>query len=144
MIRAIVRRINMLPRVLYRKALVLFVLVLLWGCGPSVVRMYSGSPLPPEKVARLTVYEPIRVYEVDGQEVSLNFGTIELLPGPHTVSVGYLNYFGTGPAGSMTGYAYSFREIKVRFDAKAGRRYRVEHAREGNTWSASIEEEAGQ
>jgi hypothetical protein len=141
MIRTIVRRISMLSRVLYGMALVLFALALLWGCGPSVVRTYSGSPLPPEKVAHLVVYDPIRVYEVDGQAVSLNFGTIELLPGPHTVSVGYLNYFGTGTAGSMTGYAYSFGEIKVKFDAKAGRRYRVEHSRQGNSWSASIEED---
>src|SRR5512139_761824 len=144
MIRTTMRRINMLSRVLYGKTLVLFVLALLWGCGPSVVRTYSGSPLPQEKVAHLVVYEPIRVYEVDGQAVSLNFGTIEVLPGPHTVSVGYLNYFGTGAPGSMTGYAYSFGEIKVKFDAKAGRRYRVEHSREGNSWTARIEEEGSQ
>jgi hypothetical protein len=133
---------EMLTRLMCRKALFLFALALLWGCGSSIVRTYSGSPLPPEKVAHLAVYEPIRVYEVDGQPISLNFGTIELLPGPHTVSVGYLNYFGTGAPGSMTGYAYSYGEIKVKFDAKPGRRYRVEHTREGNSWSASIEEES--
>ncbi|MGE5237451.1 MAG: hypothetical protein ACM3ON_01475 [Chloroflexota bacterium] len=126
---------------LWAKVAMFLAVTILWGCGPSVVRVYPGSELPPDKTALLVFHEPIRVYAVDGQQVSLNFGGIEMLPGSHTVSIGYVNYFGMGDPGSMSGYSYSIGEIHVDFDARAGHQYTVAYDRWGNSWKAWIEDE---
>jgi hypothetical protein len=122
-----------------KNIVVLMTVLILWGCGPSLVRMYSGPELPEDRIAKLEFYEPIRVYSLDGIQVSLNWGVIAMLPGSHTVSVGYFNAF-SGLDPGMSDYKYSIGNISLSFDAKPGHTYGIRYSREGNSWRAWIED----
>jgi hypothetical protein len=116
----------------YQFVLVAFLLALL-GCS-SVVRLYPGPAMPADKTARLLLSEPIRIQGVDDQKVTLSFGTLELLPGSHTISVGYLSCV---YASSCTFLGDS---MTLTFEAKAGGSYTMEYSRVGDTWNAWIKD----
>lgn len=104
------------------------------GCA-SVTRMYPGPALPDDKIASLTFYEPIRVISVDGNTGPFAYGTLQVLPGLHTISVKLFECnYNTGRCDTSEG------ALTLPFDARAGRHYSIEYSRSGNSWNASIEE----
>jgi hypothetical protein len=124
--------------VLSRIAVVFVALAAFWGCSPSVLKMYPGPELPADEVATLEFHEPIRVNSLDGKEVSLNWGVIAVLPGTHTISITYYNAF-SAPNPNVSSYKYSMSNMTLTFDAKPGHTYGIMYSREGNSWSAWIE-----
>jgi hypothetical protein len=97
--------------------------------------MYPGPALPDDKIASLSFYEPIRVISVDGNTGPFAYGTLQVLPGLHTISVKLFECnYNTGRCDTSEG------ALTLPFDARAGRHYSIEYSRSGNSWNASIEE----
>lgn len=110
-------------------------LLIVMGCASSG-RMYSGPALPADKTARLSFHEPVRIISVDGNNVPFVFGTLEVLPGSHTLSVMLhkCNY--------QSGLCESSEDtVAVPFEAAAGRSYSVQYSRKANAWNAWVEED---
>jgi hypothetical protein len=90
--------------------LLLSITVLAAGC--ATYRAYPGARLPREEIAILSV--PPTVMSVDGEAIRKdNVGTIELLPGWHSIKWEF-----TYPNGFRTTESLSF-------EAEAGERYRL-------------------
>lgn len=99
------------------------------GCTYPPVRnqLYSGKPLPAQHIsviypAKTKFFQPKAIIHfVDGKKIiRANDGgaRIEVLPGHHVVSVGFVEApFGVG--------SFSDRDQNISLDAKAGHRYEV-------------------
>jgi hypothetical protein len=103
-----------------------------WGCGPGVYRMYPGPRLPKRQIALLQWDSAINVIFVDGRLVP-RCNRIELFPGDHNVQVGY----------SSPGFR-SRKDRLINFTAEAGRIYRIGHSTNLSSefmhWDAWIED----
>ena len=109
-------------------------LLALLGCA-SVTRLYPGPALPGDKIASLSFYEPIRVMSVDGNTGPFAYGTLQVLPGVHTISVKLFECnYNSGLCDS------SETALTLTFDAVAGRFYSIEYSKSGNLWNAWIDE----
>jgi hypothetical protein len=95
------------------------------GCGPAkptMVRVYTGSPLLPEQIATAQVMWRAQVKDVDGREISLEPSQpyfLELLPGEHT-----FNLFCRIPSKSpRVLYFRSLEELTLKATLFAGKKY---------------------
>lgn len=98
--------------------------VLLTSCTirPPHHKTYTGASLPKSEVATLWNYPPAMVEKLDGKRyVKISWageGEYEILPGKHTLQVGYCL--------SIPGSRYqSTVPVMVDFEAQAGRHYEV-------------------
>jgi hypothetical protein len=111
---------------------ILLAILILWGCGPGVYRMYSGPRLPKSQVALLRWDPVINVIFVDGRLVP-RCNRIEMFPGDHNVQVGY----------SSSGVR-SRHDRLINFTAEAGHRYRISHSINSSSefmhWNAWVED----
>jgi hypothetical protein len=104
---------------------------LISSCTAPTYKFYEGNGLPPEKIAILSntlMDKNVKIYIVDGKKdpdpiLGKHFyGSkwdggfrIELLPGKHTLSLGYNNNYDI--------YSINYKEIS--FNAEAGEEYTV-------------------
>lgn len=127
-----------------------FVILFIMGCASGVYQLYDGPKLPMHEIAIISGHSPIMLYKVDGKSCpsgsieytnGMNLGTkyntgwhdkfqIELLPGTHTINVGYywtVDFFDypTTPSNKPTVVgSYTFPQ-SITFEAKAGKTYHL-------------------
>jgi hypothetical protein len=95
------------------------------GCAQNYHRLYEGPMRPRQSVAILTNgINQLRVVAIDNHRFPLAgppLMAFELLPGPHTVTVGYRDAWVSGR--TMT--VVTARPWVLRFHAAAGKRYQI-------------------
>ncbi len=108
--------------------------------GCATARIYSGPPLPPDQVAYLERGDLSQsLHSIDGREGGNFFQNnrrIEILPGEHTVVVGYGRF--TRPLGAQ--YIESTQPVALTFIAKPGARYILKSNVDGMRWFPAIVE----
>ena len=115
-------------------AVICFVAVIAAGCAAPKNRLYSGDPLPSDKVAVVTAAPASLLWgtqavlhQIDGQTIKRSdwdgSGCAELLPGSHVLSVGM---FQTHHYGLFWTTKWSVRDRALNMEAEAGHLYEVE------------------
>lgn len=77
--------------------LIVAVLSLCAGCAATVRRAYDGSPRPAAEIGVVLIAPPVQLKAINGVRIEQNKSgivkkyseRIELLPGTHTITVGY-------------------------------------------------------
>ena len=140
-------------QICFVKAIILLTIFVSCGCMMYTHKMYYGPELPREQIAVLLHGEGyIKITSIDGQPRNISSGLfgepskIQLLPGPHKVSVAYEAKYRFE---TTTTYR-SKEDIIISFDAKAGDTYRLKSERKNveifgdiGTWDAWIEDITG-
>lgn len=103
----------------------------MYGCTPKcfppkLYKLYLGPDLPRDRIAVVFLGPPLKLMTIDGQIVHGGWGRycgdshhLQLHPGPHTIEVAYVFYRGNRKY-------YSTTDKVIKFEAKAGRTYRIE------------------
>jgi hypothetical protein len=110
----------------------LFLLATLTGCATPSNKLYSGEPLPRDKIALLVsapVTSPFNphplIRQIDGTNIERSKwdgkAQVDLLPGNHAVSIGFVQ-------STFGGVRFSKSNYLIKFNAEAGHTYEAKVA----------------
>lgn len=148
-LKAVVRTVKVIMKrcMIMKYGLVLLGVVLLAGCATGHHRLYSGKNIEPDEIVIVKGGDPLDLYTIDGKP-GPNFGgvgrprrynsgwdgsfSVELPPGKHVFTVGYLYLF----RGEVTSSA---EPQTVVLEAEPGAVYRFNANYPGYNWEPTIQ-----